>query len=51
MFILGLVCLFISFFMLIMGLMAWGAMTQENPEAEQPPTEQRSTDHDQTPGA
>jgi hypothetical protein len=31
---LGLVCLFLSFILLIMGLMAWGAMNMERPETE-----------------
>jgi Na+-transporting methylmalonyl-CoA/oxaloacetate decarboxylase gamma subunit len=33
---LGLVCLFLSVILLIMGLMAWGSMNMEKFEEEQP---------------
>lgn len=51
MFTLGLVCLFISFFMAIMGLMAWGAWTQPKPDAETPPEQTGTSDQNQTPDA
>ena len=33
---LGLICIFVSFILVIMGLLAWGSVQPEQPEAEPP---------------